>query len=339
MSITDAAVDPTETPGSRRRPLELFDLPLAFSQASLLPPDQFRRELERRGLWPLSLGQLEELHRTGLLRPLFRVVRDVRAAKAAARREGRSPLDYLMFTPTTGWQLRPWAEAGELREVRPEPFRTWRSYRRALGEFTYSTSEFLYSPYQLLVDARRVRDLVRRMRGRQDASGSIRYRLRLSTWEQEAARAGDDRLVVLLSVLEARYRPAIVGHVALGGGSREARQQFDRDFDPVSLLTWLGMSQEAVFETGERLLVTADFMDPLGDWWDVVRFGRRDRWQRLKGEALLALDHRIAAEIILRFHEDLVAHGVGSPTEPAPDGLSPPADPAGRRWDARRSPG
>src|SRR6266540_7246911 len=72
-----------------RRPLELFELPMVFSQAPLLTADEFRRELDRRGLWPMKLGQLEELHRTRLLQPLFRVLRDVRGAMAAARREAR----------------------------------------------------------------------------------------------------------------------------------------------------------------------------------------------------------------------------------------------------------
>ena len=263
----------------------------------------------------MDMGQLEELHRTGLLQPLVRVVRDVRGAKAEARRDGRSPLEYLIFTPTTGWQLRPWVAAGQLKEARSEPFRPWRAYRRTLGNFSYTSSEFLYSRYQLLVSASRVRDLVRRMRGRRDPSGSIRYRIRLWPWEQEAVRTADDRLVVTLCALEARYRPEVIGRVALGEGGVAAREQFEREFDPVTLLEWLGMTPEAVLEAGERLLSIADFTDPLGDWWDVVRFGRRDRWDRLKGEALLALDHRIAAELLLRFHEDLAAHGATVPAQ------------------------
>jgi hypothetical protein len=57
-------------------------------------------------------------------------------------------------------------------------------------------------------------------------------------------------------------------------------------------------------------------MDPLGSWWDLVRFGRRDRWDKLKGEAVLALDHRVAAEMLLRFHEDLAAAGAAPIIEP-----------------------
>ncbi len=296
--------------------MELFDLPLVFSQAPLLPADQFERELERRGLWPLDVGHLEELHRTRLLLPLFRLARDVRGAKAAARREGRPPLDYLIYTPTVGWQLRPYVEAGLLRVARSEPFRPWRSYRRSLGEFTFHSSEFLYSPYQLLVRGPDLRDLTRRMRGRRDASGSPRFRLRLFPWDEQTAQRGDDRLVVMLSALEARYRPAIVGRVSLGDGGREAHDQHERDFEPEHMLAWLGLSAPQVYEAGERLLIAADFMDPLSEWWKLIRFGRRDRWDKLKGEALLALDHRIAGEMLLRFHEDLAARGLATAPDP-----------------------
>jgi hypothetical protein len=75
------------------------------------------------------------------------------------------------------------------------------------------------------------------------------------------------------------------------------------------MLAWLGLSAQQVYEAGERLLIAADFMDLLSDWCKLIRFGRRDRWDKLKGEALLALDHRIAGEMLLRFHEDLAARG------------------------------
>lgn len=144
-----------DLPLTSRTPLDLFQLPFAFSQTSLLTADQFKRELARRGLWPLDIKHLEELHRTRLLVPMFRLVRDVRGAQAAARREERSPLEYLSYTATSGRQLRELAEAGRLKEVTSERFRSWLSYRRSLEDFTLSSSEFLYRPYQLLVSARK----------------------------------------------------------------------------------------------------------------------------------------------------------------------------------------
>lgn len=316
MTATPAPDTVADAGPPDRRPLELFELPLVFGQAPLLTANDFGRELDRRGLWPIHLGELEELHRTRLLQPLFRLVRDVRGANAVARREGRSPVDYLIYTPTAGWQLREYAQAGYLRDVRLEPFHPWRSYQRSLGEFRYRTSEFLYSRYQLLVSARRLRDVVRRMRGRRNPGGDIQYRLRPLPWDQAANDPSEDRLVVMLSAVEARYRPEITLRVALGEGGPEAWDRFEQSFDPAALLAWLRLTPDQVFRAAEQLFSGADFMDPLGDWWQLIRFGRRDRWDRLKHEALLALDHRIAAEMLLRFHEDLAAASLAPAIEP-----------------------
>ena len=46
-------------------------------------------------------------------------------------------------------------------------------------------------------------------------------------------------------------------------------------------------------------------IEPLRDWVDLVRFVCSSRWKKLRGDALLAIELRIAAEIMLRFHEAL----------------------------------
>ncbi|HXG65530.1 MAG TPA: hypothetical protein VNO70_10510, partial [Blastocatellia bacterium] len=58
--------------------------------------------------------------------------------------------------------------------------------------------------------------------------------------------------------------------------------------------------------------------DPLNDWYELVRLCRPDKWQKLRGDALVAMDHRIAAEILLRFYEDLEAGNAAPPLEPVP---------------------
>jgi hypothetical protein len=82
-------------------------------------------------------------------------------------------------------------------------------------------------------------------------------------------------------------------------------------FDPVALLHWLGWSApEAVRQSAGRLLLRAKSIDPMGNWHKVVRLGRSGMWQKLRGEALVAMDRRIAAEMLLQLYEDLVSCGV-----------------------------
>jgi hypothetical protein len=64
-----------------------------------------------------------------------------------------------------------------------------------------------------------------------------------------------------------------------------------------------------------RLVHLADSVDPLRDWLDLVRQVHPDKWQRLRGDALMAIDLRIAAEMSFRFLEDL-QRAAGSPAFP-----------------------
>ena len=84
-------------------------------------------------------------------------------------------------------------------------------------------------------------------------------------------------------------------------------------FDPVDLLHWLGWTPERVRKEAEALITRATFIDPLEDWLDLVRLCRPSKWENLRGDALIAMDHRIAGEMLLLFYEDLVAKGVAEP--------------------------
>lgn len=84
-------------------------------------------------------------------------------------------------------------------------------------------------------------------------------------------------------------------------------------FDPVAMLQWLGWEGEHVREGAEGLLTRAHRIDPLREWHELVRLCRPDKWQELRGDALVAVDHRIAAEILLRFYADLSRDGAVPP--------------------------
>ena len=67
----------------------------------------------------------------------------------------------------------------------------------------------------------------------------------------------------------------------------------------------------------EYLFPHAKTFDPLGGWHRVVRLANSASRQELRGDALLALDMRCAAEMLLLFCEDLADRGHG-PALPAP---------------------
>ena len=65
--------------------------------------------------------------------------------------------------------------------------------------------------------------------------------------------------------------------------------------------------------TAEGLLIRASFRDPLGPWYDLIRQGDPRSWQQLRGDALLAMDYRIAAEILLRALDDIGRQDLSTP--------------------------
>jgi hypothetical protein len=66
-------------------------------------------------------------------------------------------------------------------------------------------------------------------------------------------------------------------------------------------------------------------MDPLQRWHNLTRLIEPTLWADLRGLALAANDHRVAAELLLHCYEDLVARDAAPPLEQLPP-------PVGRFW-------
>lgn len=316
---------------SSRTALDLLDLDFVHSQRRLLPPRDFAKECRRRGLVlaDLSLGEsyLDAFHRVGALVPLYRIRNDLRSVFAAARRDDRDALRLAIFqqseSGTERW-LRHYRESGRLHDPRAERYRPWREYWRSFGDTDARASRFLYSPYQLLLipDLRPLPPVARLRTG----SDEDRYRFKVGSGRREhwqaAAKVNRD-LVIALSALEARYLPLVVNHVTHhGDGEPEAVQRYRETFDPAGMLAWLGWDSERVRGEASRLLRAAESIDPLGEWHRLVRAGRPATWDKLRFDALIASDHRVAAEVLLSFYEDLVSAGLAPPLDP-PSWLSP----------------
>jgi hypothetical protein len=156
-------------------PSKLLDLPFVFSQATLLTPREVIRAAKERGL-DLREGLLEALHRAGLLFPLYRVQRDLRGIRARAKAEGWHPEQALIQERTDPDWLISHREAGLLHDPSEEAFVSWSRYRRQSEVHPYSTSNFLYSPYQLL-NTRGLRRLMRYMRRYGSFETGERFRL------------------------------------------------------------------------------------------------------------------------------------------------------------------
>ena len=316
---------------------DLFELDFVFSQQRPLTREEFIDQCKRRGLHLRSWDQLEALHRARLLVPMYRFVKNVRPIIAEGRRR-KMPLSTILVNNI--WDgailrnyLHGYKNVGHPQDPRAEPFQAWNKYARKLDGQTIWRSSFLYSPYQLLLIPY-LQEYISKMRWRKTprpfSNFDYSYNIKLSDSEQtEAAEhvIENDELVLLLSALEIKYRPHIVGTITnKRGRSLDQWSEYNKKFKPGEMLRWLSLEPEVIRNTAQWLLNTAYSIDPLRDWIELIRLCNPKKWEKLHGDALIAMDHRIAAEMLLRFYEDLVQEGIAAPLEESPKDFTGPYD-------------
>jgi len=300
--------------------LEAVGRPFVLSQRPLLTEKQVLDAASIRGLRLFRSEQLDGLHRREILVPLLRVDRPVRRLRAESRRsEAWRRWGILTGAPPVhAHELLEEVEVGRVVPVRDQPFRRWSTRQRTEGDVSFLAYEYLFSPYQLLT-IHRVREALDSMLARRAGAHPADWTDGVVRAAREASIA-NDRAVVLLSALEPVYYPAITGRttLSLSEWSFEDYQQYVRDFDPLELHRWLEWDAADLRKQAEAYLWDAHSHDPLKNWRDLVALVHPDKWTKLEGDALLAVDLRIAAEMILLFLEDLAEAGAADPLPTIP---------------------
>jgi hypothetical protein len=138
-----------------------------------------------------------------------------------------------------------------------------------------------------------------------------------------------ERLIVWLSVLEPVWLPSIVQQVvlphlvdppekrlyepaefsALEAAHRASYFEYRKTVPAETLLSFMGATVDEVADEADKLLREADHIDPLGRWLAVIRLAP-GRWKELRREAVSALDHRIAAELLMLLLHQLADEGL-----------------------------
>lgn len=290
-----------------RSPAELIELPYAFTQLRPLMPSQFIREARNRGV-SLTDARLEGLHRARILTPLLRVRRDGRLIARLARSGDVRARQVAHWHPTDRVDLIEASERGLLFDPVAEPFVARRRLRRQAGAIEYSASEYVYSLHQVLM-LPTIKAALPHLKYHGDRTNRVATLDVNRHWRSWAQRRESEirDIVVAVSALEPVYYPDIIRSLRLP--AQEDFGRYDRWRRRLPLLAtreWLGVDADWIREAGRALLSLADSIDPLGDWLQLVREADPDRWTRLKGEARNAMDFRIAAEILLRYYDDLV---------------------------------
>lgn len=294
-----------------RASLDLLELPYPFSQIHLLSArdfaklvDERRSREQRHTLSRMDEQVLEELHRAGVLVPLYRVDLDARAEAKAIDVSAHLTPQQIHVTVIN--ELFMAAHEGRLVDPAAVGFEPWPTERRRTLWPTVA-SGYVYSRHQLLgLDA--ALSVIRELKPRRSehwltwhlddaALPNAPTIAALETWRS---------LAITLTTLDTYYWPQMT-HSLLGG--IETWQQVLRSFDRKQTLAWLGLSLDQAQRQITSLLGFASFTDDTGDFYDLIRRAKADAWKSLRGDAAVAMDYRLAADILIRFAEDIKPDG------------------------------
>ena len=280
--------------------------PWVFTQRSPLTTTSFIKEAKARG-FDLDPAILRELHRNRLLLPIARVT----ARKVA------SPTKPTQFEPpivnTVLQTVRDALSHGHLADPSCETFQPkLRFGDRRPADPRGWWNGLIYSHYQLLL----FHELRSYLQQRQYRLREERLVPRLTTPNPfiQARATSLRRLAVVLTALEPRYLPSLDPEwIHVSGLGEEVAEQWRklRDaYDAVAVSVELGYTAQEARNDAEQLLALAHGFDPLtNDARQLVSRLPRNQWDQLRNDARLALDYREAAEMLLRFYEDLAAQG------------------------------
>lgn len=127
-------------------------------------------------------------------------------------------------------------------------------------------------------------------------------------WRADAALLREISLAAV--ALEPVFYPDLTGVLRLESIKDPATYYRWRDELPAGrMLRWLGVNAQWLQDAGRRLISITDWSDPLGPWAELVAHADPVRWDKLRGQALTAIDLRVAAEMLLRYHDQLVDKG------------------------------
>lgn len=288
----------------------MLAVPWVFSQSRPLSTSALISEMKKRGV-DLDSRTLRELYRRGDLRPLAEITaRPVRPAVAVS--------DVPAARGSLEAALRLAVASGRVRDPGANGFRPrLRFDDRKPSDPPGWMNGLIYSRWQLLA----VPELRKRLPLRRFMGPSERRRVTLPPLD-EWSRDTVERVagwVPVLAALEARYLPTIEPEwLRLTNVEVEQWDEFRSLYDPVAMSSTLAVKPDEVRTFAEWLLLRAHRLDPTGDWSRLIRRAPKRAWKTLTGDALVALDHRLAAEVLLLFYEDLAQRNAALPLPELP---------------------
>lgn len=287
--------------------IDVASMAWALTQHHPLDTSGVIDEAKKRGV-SLDLPTLRDLYRRRLLIPFIELTfRPIREPFVPAEPDPVPATSRLI-------ELRQARDTGCLRDLSAESYRPRVPFERSKRQARDWWNGLLYSWYQLLI----LPELDDILANRTYQKRGARLIARLPEPDASLLQTVERyrRMAVALTALETRYLPNLdpewihllnVHDV----GDWEA---YRTRFDPEWMQTWLQYPAAQARDDAEWLLLRAHGRDPVGaDWSKLMRRAPAKARKDLKDAARIAVEERIAAEILLRFYEDLADRGQAAP--------------------------
>lgn len=294
---------------THRSSIDLLQLNAPFTQLYLLTARDFVREANERG-FRLSVEQLEELHRVGVLKPFYRVELETTSGRPGEPVVGPLPIAVGRYTVLS--EVLAAASDGRLADPALTDFTPWPTdLRRPLWPSV--AAGYVYSPHQLL-GLEQARRIVKQLRPRKASSSFWHLPAKVEPDEETLAAFDAWRsLAIVLSALDTPLWPQIRLQVR---NDFQLWQAMRVAFDVRKIMDWLRVTETQVRDQADDLLSMVRHNDVLGDFYDVVRRADPATWDSLRGPARTQMDSRLAAELLLLLADELRSRRPPQPKMP-----------------------
>lgn len=316
-----------------------------FIVCDLLPSDGFIKFCRSRGI-NTSREQLEQLEKLKLLYPIARVrfpnvtvkfeysedrrtYRYLGVLEEGEAWSGETREDYAAFSFTKR-EAEDWLKNGWLWDPQSRDFESWSGFLEK-GE---PRVESYYSMFQCLPLHQLCQDLrihvgaewwstysLDQIHQTADRMRELAHRM-IDAIQRNGCRG--DNVVVICQAISNRYYPKTQSDRRVLSTSQRwpyhdwRWEEYCRKWDARTVRQLLDISVEELKTLQKRTALDAAWMDPLENWYSLIRFVSVDQRARLKGNALLAQTLYAMEEMLRLFYQDLTGVSLCPPDE-SPD--------------------
>jgi len=313
-----------------------------FIVCDLLQTDRFITFCRDRGI-DTSRDQLEQLEKLRLFFPLARVqfpkiivkveysedrktYKDLGILEEDETWDGETREDYSSFHFTKKFAEN-WLEEGLLWEPGSRDFEPWSRFWEDEGRKV----ESYYSIFQCLPLHHLSSELTIRVgpewgtySPEQVQQAAQQIAAFTKTWIDAIRQNGcrGQGAALICQAISNRYYPRTHSDRRKSIVSRHDHYYYDwnwdnycRNWDAEGVRRLFGLSIEQLTRLQEQTAMHAHWIDPLGNWYDLVRFVSVEQRKHLKGDALLAQTFYAMEEMLRLFYHDLTGERLYAPDE------------------------